>query len=136
MFKKWEDYTELEQLASIYSDQYKSVYGPRPRFDQSSWTVADYERSLESLQEQADEQMVWQREREAVAVKDFEAAIATTMETCKCDRETAWRYLKDAEGDSWYDNGYYEFNTDLPRGYLAENGCEDAPIGFFEEEAD
>lgn len=135
MFKKWEDYTELEQLATIYSDVFKSVNGCRPRFDQSTWTVARYEEALERLQEESDEQMAWQREREEIAAKDLEAAIATTMETCKCDRETAWRYLKDAEGDDWYDDGHYEYNNDLPRGYLIESGLEPKPVlGFFEEE--
>lgn len=133
MFKRWEDYTELEKAQTIYSDEYKAVHGVRPRFT-ADWTLEQFDKAFDSLAEEAKLEAEWQREREAIAVKDFEAAIATTMETCNCDRETAWRYLKDAEGDDWYDDGYYEYNTGLPRGYLEKQGFEITPIGFFEEE--
>ena len=132
-FKRWEDYTELEQAAVLYSDYHKDVYGCRPRHC-ADWTLEQYDRAMESLREDAEREMEWQRERQAKAVAEFEAAIATTMATCNCDRDTAWRYLKDAEGDDWYDDGYFEYSNGLPYGYLREAGLtEPMPLGFFEE---
>jgi len=126
MFKKWEDYTELEQAAVLYSDFYKSVNGPRPRFDQSHWTLEDYDRAMDDLQVDSDREMANKRIAEQAAVNELEAAITLTMATCSCDRETAWRYLKDAEGDDWYDDGYFEYSYNLPRGYLASTELEEA----------
>lgn len=134
VFRSWDELSPLEQAQSEYSDYYKSVHGFRPRFT-ADWTLEDFDRAFEALAEDAKREAEWQKERMERGVKEFEAALATTMEVCGCDRDTAWRYMKDAEGDDWYDDGYFEYNNDLPRGYLVDQGLEVVPpLGFFDEE--
>lgn len=117
-FKKWDDYTDLEQAATLFSDYFKDVNGCRPRFDQSSWTVEDYDRQMEVLSEEMEVVITDQRIREMEAVNKFEKLLEDTCITCGCSRRQALKYLKDAEGDDWYDNDYFEYSNSLPYGYL------------------
>lgn len=57
--------TELEELAGLYSDAYKSVYGFRPR-GPVQWGVADYRDALDDLTHEADLQ------RRAEAAREYE----------------------------------------------------------------
>lgn len=52
--KTWEELTELEQVALIFSDLHKDVHGVRPRLiDEiyANWTVEDYHRQIDCLME-------------------------------------------------------------------------------------
>ena len=49
--KDWEDRTELDQLAQIYSDQYKDAYGSRPRGAGHPETVEEYKKEMDYLGE-------------------------------------------------------------------------------------
>ena len=117
-FKKWEDYSDLEQAATLYSDYFKDVNGCRPRFDQSSWTVEDYDRAMDSLAEEMEEIMKFDVTRREEAIVAFEKLLEETCVTCGCSKREAVKYLKDAEGDDWHDEEHYEYDNHLPFGYI------------------
>jgi hypothetical protein len=50
LMKHWDELSELEQLACLFSDFYKDVHGSRPRFMDDTWTVADYQHEIDGLQ--------------------------------------------------------------------------------------
>jgi hypothetical protein len=119
-FKKWEDFTEKEQLLSMISDTHKDVYGVRWR-GFNNQTVDELKEILDSLYVAAEEEMNFQKERQEEAIKEFEKTLLNVCVTCACSRSTAIRYLKDAEGDDWYDDGHFEYSNNLPYGYLKSN---------------
>ena len=123
-FKSWDDYTELEQAHQLYSDYYKDVNGFRPRNDVSDWTLEDFDRAMESLSKEMEVVMDEDNARKLAAIEDFEKLLKETAITCGCSIRQAWEYLKQAEGDDWYDAGMYEYNTGLPYGYLKYRGLE------------
>jgi hypothetical protein len=52
---KWEDLSELEQLATTYSDFHKDMYGFRPRHG-AEWTVEDYKKAMAEMHASIDRQ--------------------------------------------------------------------------------
>lgn len=122
--KSWEDYTPLEQAAQLYSDYYKDVNGFRPRRDTSHWTLEDFDRAMDDLSKEMEVVMESDRQMKLEAIEKFEATLKEICITCGCSKATAWKYLKDAEGDDWYDAGYYEYSVGLPYGYLKYLGLE------------
>ncbi|MEE8328232.1 MAG: hypothetical protein V3R32_05530, partial [Nitrosomonadaceae bacterium] len=57
---------------------------------------------------------------QAECVKEFEESVASTMTMGKVDRETAVRWLREAEDDETclYDDDYFCYHNGLPYGYL------------------
>ena len=57
-FRSWDELSELEQLQCIYSDDYKDVYGFRPRLCASKWNdvqwLKDQLNSLENVDDAID----------------------------------------------------------------------------------
>jgi hypothetical protein len=125
-FKKWEDYTPLEQAATIFSDFYKDVNGIRPRFT-SDWTLEQYDAAMDDLEDDAERERIAKKSREQDSIIEFENGIDRIKEACNCDRETAWRFMKDAEGDvEYFETGYFEYSNSLPYGYLVSVDLEAA----------
>lgn len=120
-FPKWEDLSEKDQLLSIYSDMHKDVYGCRHY--PSELTLEELKQALERLDEAMANEIEAQKERENIAIEDFEALIANTIKHGAINRENAIEWLRKAEGDDGYDDGYYEYSNSLPYGYLAEKAA-------------
>ncbi len=102
--------------ASIW-DLYKEVNGIRPRW----LNMADM--SLEELTETYDrllvdlaEEQALEADREAVSITEFEDRIVRVIRDGAKDRETAVRWMREAEDDC--DDGYFEYSNGLPYGYL------------------
>jgi len=115
--KSWEELTELEQAACIFSDMYKDVHGVRPRFDDSSWTIEEYNRQMASLNEQMEIQIAEEKEREQEAISKFENLVAKTIEVGASNRETALRWIM-SESEANGDWEYFCFLNNLPYGYF------------------
>jgi hypothetical protein len=106
----------------IYSDLYKDVYGSRPRYAQFASMEefdADFERLVERLNEQQDEeakQQVINRERFEQRVKDTMALVQGV------DRVRAIEIIADAEGElesmEFYGYERLEWCFDLGFGYI------------------
>lgn len=106
----------------IYSDLYKDVYGSRPRYAQFASMEefdADFERLVERLNEQQDEeakQQVINRERFEQRVKDTMALVQGV------DRVRAIEIIADADGEledmKFYGYERLEWCYDLGFGYI------------------
>jgi hypothetical protein len=106
----------------IYSDLYKDVYGSRPRyaqFESMEEFDADFERLVERLSEQQDEeakQQVINRERFEQRVKDTMALVQGA------DRARAIEIIADADGEledmKFYGYERLEWCYDLGFGYI------------------
>lgn len=95
--RSWEDLSELEQLQCTYSDAYKDAYGFRPR-GCSDMTVAELREELNRLGSVIAEQEDQRERAEAEAATRFETRVAETIATGAGDRETALRWIHQAEG--------------------------------------
>lgn len=127
MFKSWEELTELEQLATTYSDYFKDVNGVRPRFC-TNWTVEQYKQAIKALDAEAE--IVFAAEQEAYeqAIIRFENTIAGMIEMGADDRETAIRWILDTfdDYDKAYieaDAGYFNYEFHLPYSYNWREGA-------------
>lgn len=115
---RWEQLSEHEQLSSIHYDLYKDVYNFRPRW-------VDYSTlSVEQLREMIDQLLAQQvvveqeaREAEEAAIRRFEERINLVVSSGAGDRETALRWIMEADGV----NGDWDhlcFLNGLPFGYV------------------
>lgn len=117
-FTAWEDLSELEQLASEYSDFHKEAYGFRPRNDVSGWTVEDFRREFADLGRVCERNNAERAEAERNNVARFETLVTklVTVNGAK-DRATAIRWLADAEGTG-EDREFLCYCYGLPYGYF------------------
>jgi hypothetical protein len=97
VYTAWEDLDEKTQLECIYCELHKDVYGVKARW-YTAESVEQARKDVEALQAQGE--LVWAQERadkeqRAVAV---EKRIAELVAMGAGDRETAVRWLHDAEG--------------------------------------
>jgi len=117
-FKSWEEMSVLEQYACQYWDMYKDAYGVRPRgIDTSSWTVEQFEEEFESLQKAINANYEQEKEQQANAMVAFEARVAKVIDSGARNRNTAMRWIHEAEG-SQGDDEYLCFLVGLPYGYF------------------
>ena len=103
MFTKWEDLSRRDQLLSEISDTHKSAYGVRYRGNVDHMTDADLEQMLDRLYDAAHEECKHQEEMQDLAVDRFEKLINDTIMMGAMDRATAIRWIKEAEGDDYWD---------------------------------
>jgi hypothetical protein len=117
-FKSWEEMSALEQAQCTYWDMYKDAYGVRPRgIDTSTWTLEDFDAEFEVLGKAIDREEADRKEREAEAMTKFEARVADLIGSGAGDRETAIRWIHDAE-DTNGDEEYLCYCVGLPYGYF------------------
>ncbi len=102
---------------SIYSDLYKDVYGFRPR-GVTFESVEKFQRSWDYLVEQLEANQAAERVAQAENVKAFEARIVETISLGAGDRETAIRWILDAEETD--DREHLEWKLNIPYGYLSK----------------
>ena len=117
-FKTWEEMTVLEQMACTYWDMYKDAHGVRPRgIDTSSWTEEDFCKEFDYLQQVIEQECKARREAEEVAVRRFEKRIGDMIALGAGDRETALRWIHEADGSNG-DDEYLCYLNGLPYGFF------------------
>ena len=95
--REWDQLSEREQLETIYSDAYKDAYGFRPRghvFD----TVEELRAAIERCSAEIERQVKEAYEESLRATEKFEVRVAAVIEAGAADRETAVRWIADADG--------------------------------------
>jgi hypothetical protein len=118
MIKTWDEMTVLEQYACTYSNMYKDAYGVRPRgIDTSTWAEENFRAAFNHLEDVIERGEVARKEDEQRAIVHFSKRVQDTIAAGAKNRETALRWIMDADGA----NGDWEFLC-----YL--NGL---PYGFF-----
>ena len=117
----WETMSDLEKAQCIYWDMYKDAYGYRPRgIDTSSWTLQDFEQEFEVLARVIEAEELARKESERAASIAFEQRVATLIASGAKTRETALRWIHDAEGSDG-DDEYLCFLVGLPYGYFRKS---------------
>ena len=118
--KTWEELTELEQIACLFSDLHKDVHGFRPRANEiyADWTVEDYKREMEYLEKALEIVIAEEKVREQEAIVKFERRIENLVHG-DITRERVISWLMDAEGVQG-DFDYFCFLNGLPYGYFKE----------------
>jgi hypothetical protein len=116
--KHWDELSELEQLACLFSDFYKDVHGVRPRFMDDTWTVADYQREIDGLRDYSEILEKEQKEFEERKIQEVEERIAKLIAIGAGDRATAIRWIRDAEDCNENDEDYLCFVLGIPYGYF------------------
>ena len=117
-FKAWEDLSELEQCRETYWDMYKDAYGFRPRgIDTDSWTVDQYIQEFDHLEKVIQERIDEENEAQQAAALKFEDRVLQLIGLGAGNRETALRWIDDADG-SYGDMEYLCFLNGLPYGYF------------------
>jgi hypothetical protein len=119
-------------LYSEISDASKDAQGFRTRLDVTEYSVADLfdlaDYYWKAASEAADED-----ERAYVrAIAKFEANIASVIASGAGDRETAIRWFRDANKDSWMGDESIRYELGLPWSYDFDHGDR----GFFIRQAE
>ena len=117
-FKSWDELSRKEQLASIHYDYYKDVHGIRPRWmNYDAMSEAELEAELDQLGREAEVQAREEALQQAQAIERLEARIADLIATGASNRDTAIRWIHQAE-DSNGDDEYLCFLMGVPYGYF------------------
>lgn len=119
--KTWEEMSEHEQLSATHYEMYKDTYGFRPRhINYDTMSVEEIKADMDSMAVQLEANEREQAARQAEAVAAFEARVQKTIESGAKDRETAIRWLFEAENDPYVfgDPDYYCHSHGLPYGYF------------------
>ena len=98
--RNWDELSELEQLATYYSDSYKDAYGFRPRGESGHpQTVEEYNTELDRLGEIIHEQIKEDKRRESIAYGEWKVSIRNIMDICSCSKADAIKHDIVANGD-------------------------------------
>ena len=101
--RNWDELTEIEQLAQIYSDQYKDAYGIRPRGESGHpQTVEEYNKELDRLGEIIHEQITEEKIRERTAFGEWKVNIRKIMDICSCSKVEAIKHDIEANGAMYF----------------------------------
>jgi hypothetical protein len=115
----WNNLTEEQQLLTEISDVYKDINGFRPRGILNRLnTVEKLQNLLDDLYKQAEDQFISDKQEQLENVVNFEDDLKNIMKICSCDRDSAIRYILDAEDET--DVEYIEYVYNLPFGYLVQ----------------
>lgn len=117
--RSWDQLTELEQLQCIYSDAHKDAYGFRPRgCSDDLWNSVEKLRAvIQQCSDHIERQQEFEKEAEARAIASFEEMVEATIKNGAKDRETALRWIADAN-DYNGDWDYLCYTFGLPYGYF------------------
>lgn len=114
----WEEMTRKEQLAATHYDFYKDVHGVRPRwYNYEAMSEQDLEAELDSLSKQAEVVFAEEKRVQEENVARFEARVADLIACGAKDRETAIRWIHEAEETNG-DNEYLCYCVGIPYGYV------------------
>lgn len=114
----WQEMTDLERAQCMFWDMYKDAYGLRPRgIDTSSWTLEQFDKELDLLSTVIERQEQARIDSEAEASVEFEKRVADLIHDGADSRETAIRWIHEAE-ESNGDDEYLCFLLGLPYSYF------------------
>ena len=99
--RNWDELSEVEQLAQIYSDQYKDAYGFRPRGNGHPETVEEYNKELDRLGDIIHEQIKEDKRSESIAFGEWKVNIRKIMGLCSCSKAEAIRIDIEANDPYW-----------------------------------
>ena len=83
----------LEEMAQAYSDMHKEFYGVRPSYNTSDWTIEDYGKEIEWLQDSLRNEF----RREQEAARRVEEEYNRLARKLNIKRSTLKRWLNDAD---------------------------------------
>ena len=83
----------LADMAQAYSDMHKDFYGVRPSYNTSDWTIEDYGKEIEWLQDSLRNEF----RREQAAAKRAEEEYNRLARKLNIKRSTLNRWLDDAD---------------------------------------
>lgn len=113
-----QEMTDLERAQCMFWDMHKDAYGFRPRgIDTSSWTLEQFDKEFELLGTIIERQEQSRIASEAEASVGFEKRVADLIHSGAGSRETAIRWIHDAE-ESNGDDEYLCFLLGLPYSYF------------------
>lgn len=114
-----------DDLYQFISDVSKSATGCRMRYDISEMSIAELEELCTYWGEASDRAVERERKEQEEAVARFEARVTNIIECGAGDRETALRWIRDAqdEFDRMYGDEYLEYSLGLPYGYLKKEAA-------------
>lgn len=117
-FKSWDELSRKEQLEAIVWDMFKEAHGIRPRhLNLAAMTEAELEAECQHLQKEIERAEKARREAEKGAVRDFEARIGEMINLGAKTRETALRWIHEADGSNG-DDEYLCYINGLPYGFF------------------
>ncbi len=99
--RNWDELSELEQLAQIYSDQHKDAYGIRPGEHGHPQTVEEYREACDRLSAIISTQIKEETRRESIAYGEWKVNIRKIMGLCSCSKAEAIKIDIDANGAMW-----------------------------------
>jgi len=100
--RNWDELSELEQLAQIYSDQYKDAYGQRPHgLRGHPETVEEYREACDRLSAIISTQIKEETRRESIAYGEWKVNIRKIMGLCSCSKAEAIKIDIDANDPIW-----------------------------------
>ena len=115
-----------EDIYGYISDASKDVNGCRFRFDWTHYTLIQLDMMAADWSARVFESIAEDREREVEAIAQFEQHVNGMMDMGAADRDTALRWLRDAEMDDYFgDDEHLEYHYGLPYGYLKGNTMRD-----------
>jgi hypothetical protein len=117
-FPSWEQMSDVEQLHTIWWDAYKDAFGFRPRGQEvSHFTAEDFQREITYLGTVIEREEARRRENEKAAAVDFEARIGEMIALGAKTRETALRWIHEADGTDG-DDEFLCYKNGLPFDYF------------------
>lgn len=116
--KSWDELSRKEQLAATHYDFYKDVHGVRPRWmNYDEMSEQELEAELKNLSKQAEVVFAEEHRMQQEAVAKFEVRVADLIASGAKNRETAIRWIDEAEGGE-NDDEYLCYLLGLPYGYF------------------
>ena len=122
--RNWDELSELEQLAQIYSDQYKDVNGFRPHGVGHPETVEEYREACDILSARVVTLIKEEKAYERVAYGEWKVNIRKIMGICSCSKAEAIKIDIDARDPIWSIKDY-GVQDQIVEGYIFSTG-----IGF------
>ena len=105
---------------TLISDHHKEAYGFRPSHLKEWWTpgeVEDYHRELSDICEaEARAERAWEEHN----LDKMEVKIGEIIAMGAGDRQTALRWILEAEGDDFYDASSFSYEAGLPYSFGLE----------------
>ena len=120
MFKTWNELSRKEQLECIFWDAYKDAYGFRPRgHNISMMTEQELEHEISELAQITERNQKQEELEQLEAITRFERRVQETIALGATNRETAIKWIHDAE-DTGGDDEYLCYQLGLPYTYFKE----------------
>jgi hypothetical protein len=101
--RTWNQLSDLEQAANLFSDAHKDAYGFRPRYNTSSWTIEDFDREIRDCSREIFREEERSRQQGLQCQREFEEAVQANLDLGAADRATAIRWFFEANGYEAYE---------------------------------